>query len=205
MAELTIKQQPTSVLLLGGGAFTLPQYLSEYLPHATIDVVEIDPDLRRISKDYFNYEEPTNVHEVFTDARTYVNQANKHYDVILVDVYGDASIPFSLMTREYGQAIGRLLKPGGIVVANIIGGTAGGACQDVLTALDGAYRTALPYAWYKNESGKAEVRANYIVVYARQPMNLDGYRELPKSSNKPYSDNYAPAERLYYSCQQSAR
>ena len=205
MAEVTIQQQPKSVLILGGGAFTLPQYLNSHLPHTKIDVVEIDPELKEISKEYFNYQQPTNVNEIFTDARAYVNQASKQYDVILVDVYGDASIPFSLMTREYGQAIERLVAPGGILVANMIGGMQGGPCQDVLMALDSAYRISLPNAWYKNESGYAQERANYIVVYSNRSLAVDGYTELPQANQAPYTDNYVPAERLYYNCQQSAR
>ena len=204
MAELTKLKKPTSVLMLGGGAFTLPQYLSEQLPNAQIDVVEIDPELLEVSKDYFHYENPSNVTEIFTDARTYVNQSKKRYDVILVDVYGDASIPFSLMTKEYGKAVAGLLKPDGMLIANVIAGTNGGACQDVLTAIDGAYRSALPHAVYRNEYSRPEVRANYILAYARQPFAIDGFNELPTPVSAPYTDNYAPAERLYYNCQQQA-
>lgn len=204
MADLTVAQKPKSVLLLGGGAFTLPQHLSERLPDTTIDVVEIDPGLATISVDHFGYEQPGNVHEIFTDARTYVNQATKQYDVILVDVYGDASIPFSLMTKEYGQAVGKLLKQDGILVANIIGGMTGGPCGDVLHALDAAYRTELPHAWYQNESGSPQERVNYIVVYSHNNYSPANYKALKRPSQSAYSDNYAPAERLYYDCQQSA-
>jgi predicted membrane-bound spermidine synthase len=205
MAALTIAQEPQSVLVLGGGAFTLPQYLGEQLPNTHIDVVEIDPELLTISRDYFNYQGPSNVTEIFTDARTYVNTATKQYDVILVDVYGDASIPFSLMTREYGQAVGELLTPDGLLVANIIGGMRGGPCQQVLRALDAAYRTELSYAWYKNEQGRPDKRGNYVIAYSRTNMAPRGYTKLPVPTKAPYTDNYAPAERLYYDCQQTAQ
>lgn len=189
--------------MLGGGAFTLPQYLSARLPDATIDVVEIDPELKDISTQFFNYKAPKNVREIFTDARTFVNQSNKRYDVILVDVYGDASIPFSLMTAEYGKAIAKLLRSGGILIANIIGGTTGGPCAEVFGALDSAYRSGLPHAWYRNETGQPTVRANHIVVYSRNSdLQLPGYAPLTASSTPAYSDNFAPAERLYYGCQQ---
>jgi len=204
MADVTIAQKPKNILLLGGGAFTLPQYLSEHLPQASIDVVEIDPELKNIATEYFSYTSPRSVHEIFTDARTYVNKSDKQYDIILVDVYGDASIPFSLMTKEYGQAIESLLAPNGVVVANVIGGMLPGACNEIITALDSAYRTGLPYAWYNNESSLPEKRANYILVYSRQDMDMpEGYTRLPDSNRQPYTDNYAPAERLYYNCQQS--
>lgn len=204
MAQLAAAHQPDSILMLGGGAFTLPQYLSKQLPNTSIDVVEIDPELETISTDYFYYSHPKNVNEIFTDARTYVNQTTKRYDVILVDVYGDATIPFSLMTREYGEAVGKLLNKDGLLVANIIGGTTGGACSQVLGALDAAYRTTLPYAWYKTESNMHERRANYIVVYSRNEKVPAGYHRLERLTDKPYTDNFAPAERLYYDCQQAA-
>ena len=109
------------------------------------------------------------------------------------------------MTQEYGRAIGNLLKPDGLLAANIIGGMRGGACQDVLQALDAAYRTSLPYGWYKNELGQPEERANYIVAYSRNlTAKPSGYVDLPQGSQAAYTDNYAPAERLYYNCQQSA-
>lgn len=203
MAQLAVEAQPRSILLLGGGAFTLPQYLSERLPDTTIDVVEIDPELKEISKDYFNYRAPGNVREIFTDARTYVNQTTKRYDAILVDVYGDSAIPFSLMTREYGQAVADILNPQGILVANIIGGMQGGPCEEVLRSLDAAYRVDLPHAWYKNELGSPQARANYVVVYSRHEVTPKDYLELNQPTQPAYTDNYAPAERLYYNCQNS--
>lgn len=205
MTELAIQHKPRSILVLGGGAFTMPQYLSERLPEAHIDVVEIDPKLGEISTKFFHYKNPQNVTAIFTDARTYVNQATKTYDVILVDVYGDATIPFSLMTREYGEAVAARLKPNGLLVANIIGSLEG-ECSQVMYALSGAYRQELPYAYYAARPGaRPSDRANYVTVYSRHPRQLQGYSILPTTKRPSYSDNYAPAERLYYDCEQSAR
>ncbi len=199
VSRLTIDRQPESILVLGGGAFTLPQYLSEQLPNAEIDVVEIDPELETISQQYFRYQNPSSVNEVFTDARTYVNQTERRYDVVIVDVYGDTSIPFTFMTKEYGKAVAGILKNDGIVIANIIGGQTG-ECRGALGAVDAAYRSQLPNAQYINESGRPEDRANYIVVYSEHPQPAAGLRELPPFESPLYTDNFAPAERLYYEC-----
>ena len=201
-ARITIERRPDTVLVLGGGAFTLPQYLSEQLPDSHIDVVEIDPELETISQEHFGYTNPPNVNEVFTDARAYINQSQKQYDVVIVDVYGDTSIPFTFMTKEYGQALEERLKPSGVVVANIIGGLTG-VCRDTFAAVDAGYRTSLPYAYYANESGRIEDRANHIVVYARVPQSIEGLRVLPSFRQPAYTDNYAPSERLFYDCQKS--
>lgn len=205
MSRLAIERQPRSILILGGGAFTLPQYLSERLPGSTIDVVEIDPELEAISKQYFNYKNPSNVTEIFTDARTYVNQSHKVYDLILVDVYGDATIPFSLMTGEYGKAVASRLSKDGLLVANIIG-SLGGECRNVLAALDSAYRQDLTNVQYARQPGSTpDNRANYIVAYSSKPQRLKGLRALQSFNQVPFSDNYAPAERLYYACEEEAR
>ena len=199
LARLTMDREPATVLILGGGAFTLPQYLSDQLPDASIDVVEIDPELQAISQQYFGYTNPSNVSEIFTDARAYVNQTSKRYDVVVVDVYGDTSIPFTFMTKEYGQALANVLSPDGVVVANIIGGMSG-ECRLAFGAVDAAYRSSLPYAQYSNESGRDESRANHVVMYSKQAMTTDGLRPLPDFGTRVYSDNFAPSERLFYSC-----
>jgi predicted membrane-bound spermidine synthase len=201
-ARVAIERQPDSVLILGGGAFTLPQYLGERLPDASIDVVEIDPELEDISREYFGYRNPANVTETFTDARAYLNQTQRRYDVVVVDVYGDSSIPFTFMTDEYGATLARVVKPQGIVIANIIGGLTG-KCREALTAVDAAYRKHLPSVRYAAEPDRDARRANHLIVYSRQETEIEGFRELSLPKLTPYSDNFAPAERLHYSCRQA--
>ena len=202
ISRLALQQEPESLLILGGGAFTLPQYLAEQLPESQIDVVEIDPALEDISAQYFNYKAPANVRPVFQDARSYVNQTSKQYDVIIVDVYGDTSIPFSLITKQYGESIERAVAPGGRVIVNIIAGDVG-PCKEVLGAVDAAYRQKLPYGAYSTQPGAAKDRANYIVSYAREATSDTVQVQLPRLKRQPYTDNFSPAERLYYDCQSS--
>jgi spermidine synthase len=162
-------------------------------------VVEIDPALEGISQQYFGYTNPSNVNEIFTDARTYVNKTDTQYDVVIVDVYGDTTIPFTFMTKEYGQQLARTLSSDGLVVANIIGGQTG-ACRETLASVDAAYRSQLPYVWYGTESGRSEERANYVVVYAKRDIQPKGLTRLNDLKGILYTDNFAPAERLYYDC-----
>lgn len=201
MARLALDRQPRSILMLGGGAFTLPQHLAEEMPDTHIDVVEIDPELKGISEDYFNYRNPANVSLIFDDARTFVNETDRQYDMILVDVYGDADIPFSLMTREYGGAIGKLLKPEGLLAVNLIAGNTG-PCRDVFSAVHAAYATDLSHAKYRSQPGQDEQRTNNIVLYAHSPIDEEAYQDVPVAQVKAYTDNFAPAERFYFACQQ---
>ena len=201
MAELTVAQQPKSVLMLGGGAFTLPRYLAEKLPEAQIDVVEIDPHLEIIAERYFAYDNPINVQLRFADARQFLEAEQGQYDVVLVDVYGENNIPFSLMTHEYVQSLARFVVPDGIVVANIIGGLSGGACRELISALDASYRSEFAYGYYTTELGDDILRDNVIVAYGRQPKTFAGLRQIPPLAGRLYTDNYAPAEQLFFRCQ----
>lgn len=200
MARIAQEGKPKRILILGGGAFTLPQYLSNALPESQIDVVEIDPGLEKISTDYFDFKHPPNVNLIFGDARSYLNTSNKTYDIILVDVYGDSMIPFTLMTKEYVKALEKRLAPDGRVVVNVIAGAVG-ECRNLFGSIDAAYASQFSRGYYATESGYHQIRANYILAYDRgtlpapsnmKPVDLSGYRV--------FTDNYTPAERLYYGC-----
>lgn len=187
------------ILVLGGGAFTLPQHLATKYPSSQIDVVEIDPGLAKIARERFNYQDPKNVNLIFEDARTYVNRATHAYDVILVDVYSDINVPFSLMTKEYGQQIKRLLTNDGVVAVNVIAARTGG-CSELLAAMDAPYRQSLSQVQYKVQL-PSEVKSNIVVSYSNTPLQWDGAMTLDLPQRPAYSDNYAPAERLQQRCQ----
>lgn len=202
MAELALRQKPTSILLLGGGTFTLPNYLAPRLPNSRIDVVEIDPELQAIARQYFYYRAPSNVRAIASDARTFVNTAQRQYDLILVDVYGDGIIPFALATKEYGQSLQRLLRPDGRIVANLIGAEAG-PCRRLLETISATYTEVLPYRLLATEADRPRTASgNYIAVYSRTPLQLPGFSALPSTATA-LSDNFAPTEQLYYTCRQS--
>lgn len=202
MAELVeAAPQHDRILVLGGGAFTLPQYLAKTYPKSQVDVVEIDPQLADIARQHFYFRDPANVKLIFEDARTYVNRAQQPYDIILVDVYSDASVPFSLMTKEYGQHIKRLLQKDGVVGVNMIAAQTG-ACSDLLAAMDAPYRQNLTEVKYRIQSPE-QSKSNIVVSYSQQSFNWPGATSLNLPKKAAYTDNYAPAERLQQNCQNS--
>lgn len=189
------------ILILGGGAFTLPQYLAEKYPDSSIDVVEIDPELVAIARQYFNYDDPKNVTIITTDARTYVNQTDKQYDIVMIDVYGDTHVPFTMLTREYGHRIAKITKPGGLVVANLLAQTKG-ECRTLLLALEAPYRSHFANTEYKIQHPDNS-RSNMVTVYSNRPIEWSGGVSLDLPKVAPYTDNYAPAERLQHACRRS--
>ncbi|MGK2896600.1 MAG: fused MFS/spermidine synthase [Candidatus Saccharimonadales bacterium] len=201
-AKIILEQQPGRILVLGGGAFTLPEYLAEQLPDSQIDVVEIDPELHDISEQYFGYTNPANVRLVFEDARTFLNQTVGTYDIVVVDTYGDAGMPFTLTTTEYTAQLAQHVEPEGMVLVNVIGGTTVGACRDILAALHMSYSQQFKHSVYANKSGRAMYRANHVVVYSRHSLNINGMEPLMLPDVALFRDDYAPIERLFFDCKQ---
>jgi hypothetical protein len=42
------------------------------------------------------------------------------YDVVIIDAFNDLSVPYHLTTREATSALQRLMRPGGVLAANVI-------------------------------------------------------------------------------------
>lgn len=198
LVEQTEKRE--RILVLGGGTFTLPRYLAHTYPDSQIDVVEIDDELVGIARQYFFYDDPLNVHIIADDARRYINTTKQTYDIVLVDVYSDASVPFSLMTREYSERLARVLAPHAVVGVNMIAGTTG-PCRELLSALDAPYRALRPaVAYIQQQKGS---RSNMVVAYSASPVVWRGLNPLNLPTVSLYSDSYMPAEQLQHRCEQT--
>ncbi len=86
-------------------------------------VAEIDPEVVKVSKQYFGYQ-PDNV--VVSDGRRLLEkEPDQKYDYILLDAFSADSIPFHLTTKEFFQIAKEKLKPNGYVISNAIGATKG--------------------------------------------------------------------------------
>jgi predicted membrane-bound spermidine synthase len=190
-----------NILVLGGGAFTLPRYLAQVYPESRIDTVEIDPDLEGIAREYFNYEDFDNHQVISGDARIYANQTDQKYDIVIMDAYGDISVPFSLMTEEYGDSVNKLLKPNGVAVVNIIAAFEGN-CRPLLGAMHAVYANHFDYGYYiKNPDSPPSARGNIIAVYGNNQQNLIDFLSIPPfHDSNLYTDNFMPADRLHQQC-----
>ena len=205
MVEVAIAAKPRTVLLLGGSAFTMAEYMARQLPNTHIDVVEIDPGLENISRQYFSYQSLPNVKLIFDDARTYIQRTNRHYDVVLIDVYNGGEIPYSLLTAEYGSELARITREDGLVVANLIAGLNNAPCRELFAAFDAVYRRTWPYAWYGTQHRDLS-RGNYVVAYSKKPRTMPAaLSPLQPLGGTLYTDNFIPNDRLYEACRTATR
>lgn len=192
------------ILILGGGAFTLPEYLARVYPGSRVDVVEIDPQLREVATEHFDYQPLPNVRVIDDDARAYVTTTSQQYDVVIVDVYSDSSVPFSLMTREYAARLNAITTPGSTIIINTIAAQIG-PCRQLLQAVDAAYRVAAPYATISQADSISTRRANLLLTYTKQPREMAGTTILEPLKGPLYDDNFMPAEHLQQLCHVAER
>jgi len=118
---LSTPEAPKRVLILGLGGGTIPMALREILPQAQIDVVEIDPAVTKVARDYFGFRADTKLKVFEMDGRVYVKRAireGKKYEAILLDAFDQDYIPEHLLTKEFLEETKSLLAPGGVLVGN---------------------------------------------------------------------------------------
>ena len=112
--ELAFRER--EILVLGAGGFTLSH--RELMNRYTY--VDIDPAIREIAERHF-LREPARGEFIADDARRFVATTERRFDAVVVDVYSShTSIPSHLVTQEFWEGARRVLKPDGVLLANLI-------------------------------------------------------------------------------------
>jgi spermidine synthase len=132
----TTGQAPRSVAILGNAAGTTARAYGHYFPAARVDGVEIDPALTDIGRRLFDLHGP-HLHLHNADARPFLRQSSRRWDVIVVDAYRQPYIPFYLSTREFFAQVRDHLTPGGVVLLNVGHPSSSDRLEKVLTATMG--------------------------------------------------------------------
>lgn len=109
-----------SVLVLGAGGGAIMNLLNHFLDVAHIDVVEIDAEMIGICKKFF-LKKDSNIQFYHSDARDWINQSKKQYDLVIDDVFGECegqpqrAISYD---EEWSKLMNEKVKAGGRLVIN---------------------------------------------------------------------------------------
>ncbi len=110
-------------LHLGGGGFSLPQYIDATRPGSTHLVLEIDPVIVEVGEAELGLEIDDDLQVITGDARLALDDlADDSYDLIVGDAFGGLSVPWHLTTTEFISELDRVLRDDGVYVMNIIDG-----------------------------------------------------------------------------------
>jgi spermidine synthase len=119
LVSLAVVRDPARVLVVGLGGGTLPSFLRRHYPEATIDAVDIDPDVIEVAKSHFGFREDARMRAHVRDGRQFIEEVVEPYDLIFLDAFSSDSIPRQLTTRQFLEAVRRALTTRGVVVANL--------------------------------------------------------------------------------------
>jgi spermidine synthase len=172
------------VLFIGGGGFSGPKQFLEYYPDLVVDVVEVDPDVVRVAREYFNVVDDQRLNIFVEDGRTFLSDSGE-YDVIVLDAYSRTYVPFHLMTLEFFQALDEHLTPDGVIVSNLISSLVG----DTSELLMAEYRTVgevLPQAYlFRTRSSSLSLVQNIILIATKTTTRLTGSDLVEKAEGFP--------------------
>lgn len=115
-----LKLKDSDILVLGAGGFTL----SHREPLNRYTFIDIDPKIQTIAEQQFLHE-PIRGKFIVDDARHFVTSTAKHssdrFNAVVVDVYSSHhNIPSHLVTREFWHDTRQVLRPNGVLLANLI-------------------------------------------------------------------------------------
>ena len=217
---LAAEKQDLSILVIGGGGYSLPRYVETVYPHMQVEVVEIDPGVSEAAYQHFGLSRETKIRTYNEDGRQFLVQlaAGKQYDLIVLDAVNDLSVPYHLTTREYNQLMQAHLAPGGIIVTNMIDGYRRQFVAAYLRTMGAVFPHVHLVATYAD--WETNLRTTYQVIASAAPIDFsrldsldggDGVTEIGQwripdarveqiiSETRPYillTDDYVPVDNL---------
>lgn len=131
---------PRSALLVGLGAGSLAKFIYRYLPDCRITVVEINPQVEFIARQFFKLpDDPRRLDVVIGCGADYMLGGDRRFDLILVDGYDPDAKAGVLDTEPFYQACRARLDDDGICSVNLLGRNRGfqGSVERLKAAFDG--------------------------------------------------------------------
>jgi spermidine synthase len=147
------------LLGLGGGCVANELLYNNF----EVDAVELDERVRTAARDYFDLSQKVNVH--IDDARRFINNTKKKYDLIIFDVFKGEENPAHIITKESLEIVKSKLNTSGMIVINGYGYRTGNKSKGTKAIV----KTLQQAGFYTNilPSSKKEDEGN-LLIFAKQ-------------------------------------
>ncbi|BCJ44200.1 hypothetical protein GCM10010168_10130 [Actinoplanes ianthinogenes] len=112
---------PIDALHIGGGGFTVPNYLRATRPGSDQLVLELDGELVELDRRELGLVTGPDLRVRVGDARVGLTERPAAgYDLVVGDAFGHQVVPWHLATREMAAEISRTLRDDGVYAQNVI-------------------------------------------------------------------------------------
>ncbi|QNE20771.1 spermidine synthase-like protein [Kribbella qitaiheensis] len=120
------RRQPISVLHVGGAGLTLARYVAATRPRSRQIVLEPDEDLTEFVRETLPLPKRAGIKVRPVTGRAGIAEVYPDsVDVVIVDAFVREAVPANLVTAEFVAECSRVLRPTGLLVLNLIDGSAG--------------------------------------------------------------------------------
>ncbi len=190
-----------SLLVGGAGCSFAKEYLHRY-ENASIDVVEIDPQMTEIAKKFFNLPENPRLKIIHEDGRVYLNRVEAgKYDAVFMDAFGSLlSVPFQLTTVEAVRKIDRALTDDGVVIFNLGGAIQGDASRFLQAELK-TYAEVFPHVYlFKVNADYTDEQLQNLIIVALKEKNASPLKsddaQIAELLAHLYTKNLTPDQKI---------
>jgi len=114
---------PRRVLVIGVGGGTILHLFSWKFPGVAITGVEIDPEIVRVARDFFELDRVPNLTLVLADGKDFVaNYQGERFDLSFVDAYLGGNFPLAFEEEVFLRRLQRITRASGLIAINRAGG-----------------------------------------------------------------------------------
>lgn len=126
MAALLLQPRPRSALLIGLGAGSLAKFLYHHYPGTRITVVEINPRVIDVAREYFCLpDDPARLSIQVGDGFEFVQKSKRRFDLLFVDGFDHNGRAGPLESLSFYLSCSARLSQRGVMAANLFGGWRG--------------------------------------------------------------------------------
>ncbi|MEO6944400.1 MAG: fused MFS/spermidine synthase [Lacisediminihabitans sp.] len=124
--QIGMPGEPITAIHLGAGALTLPRYVEATRPGSRQQVIELETELVDLVRAHLPWSKQASIRVRHGDAREVIGRLpaglNGQVDLLIVDVFSGARTPAHVTSIEFYRMAVSLLKPDGLIVANVADG-----------------------------------------------------------------------------------
>ncbi|WP_430780380.1 fused MFS/spermidine synthase [Actinoplanes sp. G11-F43] len=204
---------PVDALHLGGGGFTVPNYLRATRPGSEQLVLELDGGLVDLDERSLGLKTGPDMRVRVGDARVgLAERPDASYDLVVGDAFGHLAVPWHLATREMAEDVARVLRTDGVYAQNVIDYPPNRFIRAETATVAAAFpHVALiaPPAALTGDRG-----SNFVILASHSPLPLDAVRPALSALKEPVTvlsgpeltdfigdsrvltDDYAPVDQL---------
>jgi len=165
-AAMLYRPEAQSCLMIGLGGGALLRFFNHFFPALRLDVVEIDPVIVTVARDYFGAVPALGSRVIVADGYEYLGRSAERYDLILVDAHlnpnektDSSGVPTDFKSVAFYRNLRARLRPGGVVAFNMLEG------RD-----SGPYMEGIRRAFPATEAYRPSFTGNIIVFASLDPL-----------------------------------